>query len=83
MKCVICQGTDINEAVVNEEILHGNDVIFVSVHVLKCSQCGERYFDMKTTRYLERIRNEVRSNATGDLKQIGKVLMYKNIAEAA
>jgi YgiT-type zinc finger domain-containing protein len=83
MKCVVCQGTDINEADVNEEIIHGNDVIFVPVRVLKCSQCGERYFDLKTTRYLERIRNEIRANEHADLKQIGKVMMYTDMAEAA
>ena len=83
MKCVTCQGTDINEVLVDEEIRQGNNVIFVPVHVLKCSQCGERYYDLKTTRYLERIRQEVLKNGAADLEEIGKVLRYKDVAEAA
>ena len=83
MKCIICQGNDIRDAVVNEEILRGNDVIFVEVQALKCSQCGERYFDQKTVRYLERIRKEVRTEIRSDLEEIGKVLKYHDIAEAA
>jgi YgiT-type zinc finger domain-containing protein len=83
MKCVTCQGTDIREAIVDEEIRHGNNVIFVPVHVLKCSQCGERYYDLKTTRFLERVRQEVRTKGVVDLEEIGKVLRYKEVVEAA
>jgi len=83
MKCVICHSDDIRETEVNEEISRGNDVILVSVHALKCSQCGERYFDQRTVRYLERVRNEVKSNPSLDLKQIGKVLKYEDLAQAA
>ena len=83
MKCVICQGTDIRDAVVDEEIIHGNDVILVSVKALKCAQCGERYFDQKTVRYLERIRKDIRANAKIELEEVGKVLKYHDLAEAA
>jgi YgiT-type zinc finger domain-containing protein len=83
MKCIICHGDDIREATVNEEITRGNDVIFVSVVALKCAQCGERYFDQKTVRYLEKVRKEVRSNTSLDLKEIGRVLQYEDMAKAA
>ena len=76
MKCVICHGDDIHAKAVHEDIERGNDVIRIPIETLVCAQCGERYYDRKTMRRLEQIRQSLSQERTG-LLEIGKVLVCK------
>jgi len=75
MKCVICHSEDIQTQNVIEEIHKGNDIIQVRLDVPVCNSCGERYYDRRTMRELEKVQASVRAD-TAPLSQIGKVLVY-------
>jgi YgiT-type zinc finger domain-containing protein len=75
MKCVICRGEEIVPRSVREEIHVGDDIVYVAVDALVCTQCGERYFDRATVRKLENIEREL-ERSREKLKTIGKVLVY-------
>jgi YgiT-type zinc finger domain-containing protein len=75
MKCVICRGEEIVPRSVREEIHVADDIIYVTVDALVCTQCGERYFDRATVRRLESIERELESGRE-TLQEIGKVLVY-------
>jgi YgiT-type zinc finger domain-containing protein len=74
MKCVICHGDSIEKKSVKEECRIGNDMVYVPIEVLECGNCGERYYDRKTKRYLEEIQNKLAAKDIR-LKEIGKVLI--------
>lgn len=73
MKCVICKGSDIQMKTIEEEIKSGKDIVLISLEVLVCQSCGERYYDRKTMRKIEVVRSRLRKH---DLKveEIGRVL---------
>ena len=73
MKCVICKGSDIQMKTIEEEIKSGNDIVLISLEVLVCQSCGERYYDRKTMRKIEVVRSRLRKH---DLKveEVGRVL---------
>jgi len=73
MRCVICQSPEIKRKRVNEEIHRNSDIIFVPISVLVCNNCGERYYDRNTMKYLERTRNKLQ-NQQLRLKEVGKVM---------
>ncbi len=75
MKCVICRGDEIVPRSVREEIHVGDDIVYVTVDALVCTQCGERYFDRSTVRKLEGIERELEGSRE-KLPSIGKVLVY-------
>jgi len=75
MKCVICQGDTIVPRNVREEIHVDDDIVYVQVDALVCTQCGERYFDRTTVRRLEGIEREL-EGSRDKLQAIGKVLVY-------
>lgn len=75
MKCVICRGEEIVPRSVREEIHVADDIIYVTVDALVCTQCGERYFDRATVRKLESIEREL-ERGREKLQEIGKVLVY-------
>lgn len=75
MKCVVCHGNEIEPMNVKEEIAVDDDIIFVSINIPVCKTCGERYYDRKTMRYLEEIRDKLDKEEL-ELKEIGKVLVY-------
>ncbi len=75
MKCVICHGQDIQMKKVNEEIQFNNNVIHVPIRIPVCSNCGERFYDRRTMKYLEEVEDKVK-NKQAELKEIGKVLEY-------
>ena len=75
MKCVICRGEEIVPRSVREEIHVGDDIVYVTVEALVCTQCGERYFDRATVRKLENIERELLKTRES-LPAIGKVLVY-------
>jgi YgiT-type zinc finger domain-containing protein len=72
MQCVICHGTDIGKKQVNEEVQIAQDVVFIPVEVLVCKNCGERYYDRKTKRYLEDVTEKVKKGSV-PLRDVGKV----------
>jgi len=73
MKCVICKGSDIQMKTIEEEIKSGNDIVLISLEVLVCQSCGERYYDRKAMRKMEVVRSRLRKH---DLKveEVGRVL---------
>ncbi len=75
MKCVICHGEDIEIKEVKEELYYNNDIVYVPVKVLVCKTCGERYYDRKTMRFLEKVERELKTKRV-KLKEVGKLLMY-------
>ncbi len=73
MKCVICKSSDIQMKTIEEEIKSGKDIVLISLEVLACQSCGERYYDRKTMRKIEVVRSRLRKC---DLKveEVGRVL---------
>ncbi|MFB3887588.1 MAG: YgiT-type zinc finger protein [Thermodesulfobacteriota bacterium] len=72
MKCVICKSPQIEMKTVEEEIRWGNNVLLVSMEVLVCLNCGERYYDKKAMKKIEETRSRLQRS---DLKmeEVGKV----------
>lgn len=73
MKCVICKSSDIQMKTIEDEIKSGKDIVLISLEVLVCQSCGERYYDGKTMRKIEAVRSRLRKH---DLKveEVGRVL---------
>jgi YgiT-type zinc finger domain-containing protein len=73
MKCVICKSSDIQMKTIEEEIKSGKDIVLISLEVLVCQSCGERYYDKKTMRKIEVVRSRLKKD---DLKveEVGRVL---------
>ncbi|MBE7439165.1 MAG: YgiT-type zinc finger protein [Spirochaetales bacterium] len=76
MKCVVCNGEDLNKRVVDEEIRSGPDVIIVPIQVVACASCGERYYSRENIQYLEKVRDSIPAEAK-DLIEIGRVFKYE------
>ena len=53
MKCVICNGSDIEVRTVDERIALGDDIVLTRLTIPVCSQCGERYYDRKTMQLMK------------------------------
>ncbi|MDD2714806.1 MAG: YgiT-type zinc finger protein [Candidatus Wallbacteria bacterium] len=62
MNCVVCKNPEINMKKVDEEIRTGKDIVLLSLDVLVCDHCGERYYDRATVRKIEEVRNRLSSN---------------------
>ena len=73
MKCIICNSPDIKKKKVEEEIKIGNDVAFVSIEVLVCTGCGERYYDRRTMKELEDIEKNIKERNI-QLEEVGRIL---------
>ena len=73
MKCVICHGENIISMYLNEEINIDNNIVNIPLNVLTCKDCGERYYDRKTVKYLEEIKLKIKENKI-NFKETGKVL---------
>ena len=71
----IAQGKslDIELKTVDEQIRKGGDIILVPMSILVCSNCGERYYDRKSMRKIEDIREKVQ-NQDLDVEEVGKVM---------
>ena len=74
MKCIICHGDEINAMEVNEEFMVGNDIVYVPIKIPVCKNCGERYYDRQTMRFLEEAGKKLRRKQTA-LKEVGNVLV--------
>lgn len=76
MKCIICKSDDIELKKVDEEIKFENDIILIPIEVLVCNNCGERYYDGKTIRHLETVKEKIENKEIA-VEDIGKVLRPK------
>jgi YgiT-type zinc finger domain-containing protein len=72
MKCVVCKSTDIVKKTVDEEIKADANIVLVSMDVLVCNNCGERYYDRTTMRKIENLRLKLK-NANLDIEEVGKI----------
>jgi YgiT-type zinc finger domain-containing protein len=73
MKCVICYSPSIEQRTVNEEIWVNEDVVLISLSVLVCNNCGERYYNREAMRRLEEAEKALRENRLS-VKTTGRVL---------
>jgi YgiT-type zinc finger domain-containing protein len=73
MKCVICGSPDIKEKIVDEEIKLENDIVMVTIKTLVCGSCGERYYNRKTMKMIEDIKEKLQ-NRTVRLDVTGSIL---------
>ena len=73
MRCVVCKGSDIELKTVDEQIRTERNIILVQMEILVCSNCGERYYDRKSMRKIEEIRNKLK-NKELYVEEIGKVM---------
>jgi len=78
MRCVICEGREIEEKEVEEEIKIGNDIVLVPVKVKVCMSCGERYHDRETMRMLEEVEDKIEKKQL-KFELIGKVLKVAGV----
>lgn len=74
MKCIVCHSEDIFEKEVMEEFKSENNIVYVPIKTHVCSNCGERYYDRRTMKFLEETEKKISENQI-ELKEIGKVLM--------
>ena len=72
MKCIVCKSTDIEKKKVDEDIRVGRDIILVSMEVLVCNSCGERYYDRATMKKIEEYRTKLK-NTSLNMEEVGKV----------
>ncbi len=84
MRCVICNGNNIEMRSVEEDVRINNNVVLIPIETLVCLSCGERYYekplrpsaslrDRRTMKLLERVTAQIKSeNAV--LEPIGQVL---------
>lgn len=77
MDCVICHGKEIEKTKIREEIKSNSDIVYVSINIPICKNCGERYYDRRTIQSLERIREKLEKKEL-ELKEVGKVLELVN-----
>ncbi len=73
MKCIVCKGSDIELKTVDEQIRTERDIVLVPMKILVCSNCGERYYDRKSMRMIEEMRNKLKNKELG-VEEVGKVM---------
>lgn len=73
MKCVICNSSIIEKKQVEEEVRDGDNVVLISIEVLVCRQCGERYYTRQIMKKLEEIEEKIKEKKIS-LKEVGRVL---------
>lgn len=73
MRCVICNGANIEMSRVEEEVRIKNNVVLIPIETLVCLSCGERYYDRHTMKFLEEVTAQIKSeNAV--LEPVGQVM---------
>lgn len=75
MKCVICQGEQIELRDVDEEIKFDSDIVLVPIRTPVCQSCGERYYDRRTVAMIEEAEMQIHERKA-NLQEHGKVLIY-------
>ena len=73
MKCVVCNGSNIQAERVDEQIRAGEDIVLLQMDILVCETCGERYFDKKNMKKIEKVREQLRDHKL-KVKEVGKVM---------
>ena len=73
MKCLVCNGSNIQAERVDEQIRAGEDIVLVQMDILVCETCGERYFDKKNMKKIEKVREQLREHKL-KVKEVGKVM---------
>ena len=73
MRCVVCNGSNIKSKRVDEQIRTGEDIVLLQMDILVCETCGERYFDKKNIRKIEKVREQLRDHKL-KVKEVGKVM---------
>jgi YgiT-type zinc finger domain-containing protein len=73
MRCTLCHGDRIAKSAVQERIPVDSDIVLVSLEVLVCQSCGERFYDRATMRRLEEIEDDLAAHKR-PLREIGKVM---------
>ncbi len=73
MKCVICKGSNIELKTVDEQIRTGKDIVLVPMNILVCSNCGERYYDRKAMKKIEKIKSRLK-NQDLEVEEVGKIM---------
>jgi len=74
MKCVICKSPDIQRKEVQEEIQTGGDIVLIPLEILVCQNCGERYYDRKSMKKIEELKQRVMKHELR-VKEVGKVFL--------
>jgi YgiT-type zinc finger domain-containing protein len=72
MKCIVCKNTDIEKKIVDEDIRVDRDIVLVSMEVLVCNSCGERYYDRAAMKKIEELRAKLK-DARLNMEEVGKV----------
>lgn len=72
MRCVVCKSTDIEKKMIDEEIKVDKNIVLVSMEVLVCNNCGERYYDKSTMRKIEEFRSKLKE-AKLNMEEVGKI----------
>lgn len=73
MRCVICKGEDITKKLVDEEIKVSGDIVLVSMELLVCNTCGERYYDKRSMKKIEDLRSAMKFENLQFQTVVGKV----------
>ena len=73
MKCVICKGEDIEKKLVDEDIKLSGDIVLVSMELLVCNTCGERYYDQRAMKKIEDLRAAMKGGKLQFQTVVGKV----------
>ena len=72
MRCVVCKSTDIEKKMVDEDIKVDKNIVLVSMEVLVCSNCGERYYDKATMKKIEEFRLKLKDTNL-NMEEVGKI----------
>lgn len=72
MRCVVCKSTDIEKKMVDEDIKVDKNIVLVSMEVLVCSNCGERYYDKATMKKIEEFRLKLKDTSL-NMEEVGKI----------
>jgi len=73
MKCLVCNGSNIQAERVDEQIRAGENIVLLQMDILVCETCGERYFDKKNMKKIEKVREQLRDHKL-KVKEVGKVM---------
>ena len=73
MRCVLCNGNNIEMRSVEEEVHINNNVVLIPIETLVCLSCGERYYDRRTMKFLEKVTAQIKSENVV-LEPVGQVM---------
>ena len=70
--CTQCGGTHLSEKTIEKAVRGGNHTAYVTLSVVACLDCGERFLDPDAIERLEGIRKRLERGETSGLKPIGQ-----------